>query len=152
MTLVPRLLAELEKKGFRIWIEGGASNDQLSALERALGVPMPPSYAEFLRRFGAIGIGDSSVSGIVDGNALAEEGSSVYGDTLQFRAYQEFPHGFLVIRKHEDGAFCLDSTRPTAEGEYPVVNFEFGSSQHEKPVASSFEDWLIRFQLNGPDD
>jgi hypothetical protein len=68
---------------------------------------------------------------------------------LEFRRHDSFPRGFVVIGKHEDGAYCLDTTRQTTDRENPVVNFEFGSIQHESPIASSFKDWLIQFHLGG---
>ena len=152
MNAVPKLIAALEQEGIEVWVEGGASNDQVMALERALGVSMPPSYVSFLTSYGAIGIGDSFVSGIIDGDALSQAGSSTFGDTLQFRAHSAFPPGLLVIGKHEDGAYCLDTNRQSGDGEYAVVNFEFGSIQHRTPVSPSFADWLIRFQLRGSND
>lgn len=146
---MPQLIAALEQEGVDIWVEGGASKDQVMALERALAVSMPPSYVAFLTTYGAIGIGDSFVSGIIDGDALSQAGSSAYGDTLRFRARGAFPAGYLVIGKHGDGGYCLDTTVQSSDGECPVVNFEFGSTQHRVAVAPSFEDWLVRFQLRG---
>jgi hypothetical protein len=123
----------------------------VAVLEGSLGVSLPPSYAGFLTSYGALGVGDSFVSGIIDDDALDRTGGSVLGDTLWFRGHDNFPRGFVVVGKHEDGAYCLDTTRQTANREYPVVNFEFGSTQHESPVALNFEDWLIQFYLGGED-
>lgn len=149
MIRVPQLIAARELDGYEVWIGGGASRDQVILLERALGVSLPPSYVSFLTEYGCIGVGDSFVSGIIENNALDETGGSAYGDTLEFRTHDEFPDGLIVIGKHEDGAYCLDTTREAADREYPVVNFEFGSVQHERPVASNFLEWLIGFQLGG---
>jgi len=149
VTLVQELIEAREKEGYPIWIAGGASNDEVIRLEKALGLLLPPSYVAFLTAYGAIGVGDSFVSGIVESDALHEGGSSAYGDTLALRARQGFPSNLIVIGKHEDGAYCLDTARHNADREYPVVNFEFGSIQHHQPVAISFQDWLIRFQLYG---
>ena len=149
MDRVPQLIADREREGYEVWIGGGASPDQVIALERALGVSLPPSYVTFLTTYGSLGIGDSFVSGIIDNNALDEAGGSTYGDTLEFRTHDEFPSGLIVIGKHEDGAYCLDPAREATDREYPVVNFEFGSVQHQRPVASNFLEWLVGFQLGG---
>jgi hypothetical protein len=147
MPDISSLIAERQQEGHDVWIPGGASGDQLVALEQALGLSLPPSYAAFLTRYGALGLGDSFVSGIIDNDALDQSGGSVLGDTLRFRTHLAFPRGLVVIGKHEDGAFCLDTTRQASDREYPVVNFEFGSTQHASPVAANFEDWLIHFFL-----
>ena len=151
MTDIASLIAERQKEGCEVWIAGGATSDQLVALESALGVSLPPSYATFLSIYGALGLDDRLVSGILDNDALDQSGCSVLGDTLEFQRHNEFPRGFVVINKHEDGAFCLDTNHQSEERECAVVNFEFGSIQHGTPVALSFHDWLIGFYLHGDD-
>jgi hypothetical protein len=151
MTDIASLIAERRKEGCEVWIAGRATNDQLAALESALGVSLPPSYATFLSIYGALGIDDRFVSGILGNDALDQSGGSVLGDTVDFQRHKEFPRGLVVINKHEDGAFCLDTNRQTQEREYAVMNFEFGSIQHGTPVALSFHDWLVGFFLFGHD-
>jgi hypothetical protein len=149
MTDIARLIAACKRKDLEVWIAGGASEEQVSVLEGALGVSLPPSYFDFLTSYGALGVGDSFVSGIINNDALDRTGGSVLGDTLEFREFDNFPPGFVVVGKHEDGAYCLDANRQTANREYPVVNFEFASIQHGLPVAPSFGVWLIQFYLGG---
>ena len=55
--------------------------------------------------------------------------------------------GLLVVGPHEDGAYCLDLNQHRPDGECPVVNFESQSVQHNKPVANTFEEWLVEFRL-----
>lgn len=147
MADIAELIAATRRNGVEVWIGGGASEDQVAILARALEVSLPPSYVDFLKAYGAISIGDHVVSGILENNALDETGGSVRGDTLEFREHEGFPKGFVVVGRHEDGAYCLDMNSQLPNGECPVVNFEFGSAQHRKPVASNFEDWLRRFRL-----
>jgi hypothetical protein len=149
MNTVVQLIAARRKDGHEIWLAGGASEDQVAALERALGLSLPPTYSNFLKMFGALSLDDHHVSGIVGNNAVKEQGGNVLWDTSRFRKEKEFPAGLIVIGKHEDGAYCLDSSRGSADQEFPVVNFEYGSIQHEKPVARNFLEWLIRFRLYG---
>jgi len=146
---VVQLIAARREEGCEIWLAGGASEEQVAALERAFGLSLPPTYSRFLKMFGAISLDDHHVSGIVENDALKEQGGSVLWDTACFRKEEGFPAGFIVIGKHEDGAYCLDSNRRSADHEFPVINFEFGSIQHAKPVAKNFHDWLIRFRLYG---
>ena len=87
MTDIASLIAERKKEGYEVWIAGGATSDQLAALESALGISLPPSYATFLSIYGALGLGDRFVSGILDNDALDQSGGSVLGDTLDFQTH-----------------------------------------------------------------
>lgn len=147
MSAVAGLIAARRLEGSEVWIAGAASADQVAVLERTLELSLPLSYVRFLTTYGAMGVGDNFISGIVANNALDATGGSVYGDTLEFQRQKDFPARLVVVGKHEDGAYCLDMNRRTRDGECLVVNFEFGSVQHEKPVAGNFEEWLIQFRL-----
>lgn len=147
MKTVDELFASFRRNGADVWIAGGATSADVATLESALRITLPPSYATFLRTYGAASIGDQAVSGIIDSAPLDESGGSAFGDTKRFRESSTFPPSFVVISEHEDGAYCIDTTHFTVEGECAVVNFEFGSVQHKVPVADTFLDWLAWFYL-----
>lgn len=147
MKTIDTRLASIRQGGADVWIAGGATSADVEMLESALRTQLPPSYVLFLRTYGAFFIGDRAVSGIIESSPLSEGGGSTFGDTMRFRESPNFPPSFIVISEHEDGAYCIDTTRVTAEGECVVVNFEFGAEQHKVPVADNFLDWLMRFYL-----
>jgi hypothetical protein len=65
MDRVSQLIAARQQEGYELWVAGGAPDEQVATLERALGVSLPPSYVTFLTVYGAIGVDDNFVSGIV---------------------------------------------------------------------------------------
>ena len=147
MTQIDTLIAQIKSRGHTIWISGPATSDAVRRTEEALGSPLPPSYVSFLRSNGAMSIYDQTVSGITDGDVFDDGCGTILGDTRTLRQDGKLPAGFVVVGPHEDGAYCLDLNRRRSDGECPVVNFERGSVQHAKPVAESFESWLIDFCL-----
>jgi hypothetical protein len=144
MSVSEKLMTEALEQGSDIWVFGAATPDQISSLELALGLPLSPSYVRFLQRYGAVAAGDMVVSGIIGSNVAA---GSALGDTRRLRDEMKLPEAFVVISVHEDGGYCLDTSKATPGDEYPVVNYEFGSNQHGTPVARDFEDWFVRFFL-----
>ena len=107
---------------------------------------LPSSYKDFLQNYGAIGISDFFVSGVINDNAEKASGGNIINDTNTLRE-NGAPDSLIVISMHEDGAYCLDYSKITPSGDIPVVNFEFGSIQHETPVAQNFSKWLKDFFL-----
>lgn len=147
MAKVSEYISALQSKEADLWLAGASTDDQIARIEDRLGIELPASYRTFLKEFGGLEINGMAVSGIIENNAHDESGGSVVGDTLELRTTQALPRSLLAISMHEDGAYCLDSSRPSESGEYPVVNFEHGSLQHQKPLAASFEEWLIKWIL-----
>src|SRR5205085_9625590 len=85
MDEIDKLLQQIRANGDEVWIAGAAPDKAVARLERALGVQLPPSYRDFLTRFGAMTVAGSPISGIPDGEPLGEGTGWLYGDTLQFR-------------------------------------------------------------------
>ena len=141
------LIAQVESRGHSLWISGPATPDAVRRLEETLGSRLPPSYVSFLLSRGALSIYDQTISGIMDGEIVEGVLGTVLGDTKTLQQDGRLPAGFVVVGPHEDGAYCLDLNRRRQDGECPVVNFEPGSVQHAKPVAESFESWLVDFCL-----
>lgn len=144
---VADLIGKVKARGHDLWISGPATRDAITRLEESIGTSLPPSYVSFLLSYGSISIDDNGVSGVVGGSEIDGRGGAVLSDTQVLQSVGGLPVGFLVIAPHEDGGFCIDLNRRRADGECPVVNFETGSIQHKKPVADTFEDWLVRFRL-----
>jgi hypothetical protein len=140
----PAAVALLSALGPRLWRSVPASSQSVGQLENALGIRLPPSYKQFLLRFGAAAVGDSIVSGIVDDNPLCAEGGTLLGDTARLRAEQRLPRRYLVVQPNEDAPHCFDTLGPAHEGEFAVVCYEFHSG-HAQNIASSFNEWMLKF-------
>ena len=146
---ITNLISKIKSQGCEVWESGPATLDAVRKIEEAIGTSLPPSYVSFLLSHGHISIGGCAVSGVTDGDQINDTGGTVLCDTDTLRSEGGLPANFLVVGPHEDGAYCLDLSRRRSDGECPVVNFEIGSVQHEKPVAETFEDWIVEFRLKG---
>ena len=144
---VDELIASLRTRGHNVDSSIPASPDAIHQIELAIQRALPPSYRRFLETHGALFIYDSGVSGVWDGNRVDLTGGTVLNDTTVLQSEGGLPEGLLAVGVHEDGAYCLDFNRQRPDGECPIVNFERGSIQHNRPVAATFEEWLIEFRL-----
>src|SRR4051794_38936572 len=97
-------MAQLEP---HVHVAGAASEAAILELERVFGRPMPPSYRQFLERFGSASILNTVYSGIRNGQILGEMGLAMQ-DTLRDRERWHLPAHYLVIEPNEDGPMCLD--------------------------------------------
>jgi hypothetical protein len=107
MTTIPELLARVEANGHKVWSDGPQPEAAIASLESKLGVRLPPSYRAFLARHGAMAIYDSTISGILGGEAPDEGGGSLYGDTMRFRSEWGLPSHLLVIQANDDAPYCF---------------------------------------------
>ncbi len=148
MSRVAEAVEKVKAGGHDLWIGGPASPAAILELGKELDVELPDTLKAFLSEYGAIGIDDDFISGIVDNEPLAMQAGGIYADTIFMRQdFPDMPAGLWVIKKHEDGAYCMDAGRPSASGELAIVNYEFESHQHEKRIASSFEEFLCEWFL-----
>lgn len=83
------------------YISGSKSDEQIKHMEKILNVTLPPSYKEFIKKYGSGGIGSKDFFGI-DKNV--EESESVT-TTLDKRNY-ELPLKYVIITNDEDGSYC----------------------------------------------
>ena len=127
-----------------VWCAGAATADQIAALEAALQVALPASYRSFLATAGATAIGDTSVSGIIDGDPLSLDGGSLFGDTVLARNEQQLPLHLLVIQADGDAPHCIDTSEASDLGENPVICFEVFNSVSTR-IAGSFDEWFSTF-------
>jgi hypothetical protein len=146
MTVTRNYLQEALASGGDLWSAGGASSDQVAALEAALQIVLPDGYRTFLGSVGSLAIGDNSISGIIDGNPLSLDGGSLFGDTIRARQEQHLPSHLLVIQPDGDAPYCIDLSAQVSGAESPVVCFE-ASSSTETRIADSFEQWFSTFFL-----
>ena len=152
MEEMEELIDQLRENGEQVWIAGPQPEQAIAGLEHALGVTFPPSYRQFLAKFGAFKLLESSVTGIVDGEPLAKVAESLYGETERLRLDSDLPKHFLVIQPDEDSPYCLDTRKSGRNGEMPVVWYELDSGQIDR-MASSFGEWFLDYlQLQVDDD
>lgn len=120
----------------------GATEDDISRAEEALGVPLTGGYRQFLRAFGWGAIGPFELYGL---GAQVPEYLHLVAITQSERREMRPRLPLYLIPIMNDGGgnlFCLDTTL----SEPPIVfwDHEQGEGQEPEPEASSFIEWLDR--------
>jgi hypothetical protein len=144
---IKNLIAKAKSQGHPVSVGTPGSTIAITKLEEFAEGQMPPSFLAFLQTYGSLEVYDHWVAGVLPQDTAELCAGTVVADTELLRSESELPRGFLVVGVHEDGAYCIDLNRRRSDGECPVVNFERGTVQHEKPVAETFDDWLVNFFL-----
>ena len=113
--------------------------------EEALGLKFPPTYRLFLHKYGCGGLGGLEIYGIIDENFKESSVPDGIWLTLDERKDDYLPHHFIIISDTGDGYwYCLDSSQPNAEGEYPVVVWGLDMAEEDKEkVAEDFGEFLL---------
>jgi hypothetical protein len=132
-------------------INGPVADSAIAAAEEALGVEFPPSYREFLKTFGGIalpthlGIVHDFV-GVADGGSisLGDNGDGVVGRTLRAREERRLAMHLVVVGMGAEFQewFCLDVSKPRANGEYPIVMFDARDNAVDQQFYDDFGQML----------
>jgi hypothetical protein len=130
-------------------ITGPAPDSAIAAAEEALGVTFPPSYREFLKTFGGIalpthlGIVHDFV-GVTSIDANVEKPDDVVGRTLRAREERRLAGHLVVVGMGADFQewFCLDASKPRANGEYPILLFDARDNALDQQFYDDFGQML----------
>ena len=123
-------------------VVGPASESAIVAAEEALGCTFPPSYRQFLRTFGGIAIPPHL--GIVHDFVGLKSGEDVVARTLKAREERKLADHLVVVgmgAQYQEW-FCLDVSRPTPAGEYPVVLFDAKDNAVDQQFYDDFGQML----------
>jgi antitoxin YobK len=126
-------------------IVGPAPESAIAAAEEALGCTFPPSYRTFLRTFGGIAIPPHL--GIVHDFVGVHPGDDkdVVQLSLKAREERKLADHLVVVgmgAQYQEW-FCLDVSRPTAAGEYPVVLFDAKDNALDQQFYDDFGQMLL---------
>ncbi|HET9620826.1 MAG TPA: SMI1/KNR4 family protein [Kofleriaceae bacterium] len=151
IELVERVRRSLAEHESPCLIAGPAPESAISAAEEALGCTFPPSYRSFLRTFGGIaipphlGIVHDFVGVDAEGHAPpASDPTDVVQRTLRARAERKLADHLVVVglgAQHQEW-FCLDVSKPTRDGEYPVVMFDAKDNALDQQFYEDFGQML----------
>jgi hypothetical protein len=160
IELVERVRRRLKEHENPCEISGPAPEAAISAAETALGCTFPPSYRTFLRTFGGIAIPPHL--GIVHdfvgvnhepapaGEAVApaasepSDATDVVHRTLRARVERKLADHLVVVgigAQYQEW-FCLDVSKPTSTGEYPVVMFDAKDNALDQQFYEDFGQML----------
>lgn len=156
IELVERVRRRLKEHENPCKIAGPAPESAISAAEAALGCTFPPSYRTFLRTFGGIeipphlGIVHDFV-GVANGPQESSgppvapaDATDVVRRTLAARAERKLGGHLVVVgigAQHQEW-FCLDVSKPSSAGEYPVVMFDARDNALDQQFYEDFGQML----------
>jgi hypothetical protein len=133
-------------------IVGPVPEAAIAAAEEALGCTFPPSYREFLSTFGGIAIPPHlgvvhefvGVHAALDAATRDAHLDDVVERTLRARVERRLGEHLVVVgmgAQYQEW-FCLDTNRPTASGEYPVVLFDARDNAVDQQFYDDFGQML----------
>jgi SMI1-KNR4 cell-wall len=156
IELVERVRRRLKDHESTCEIAGPVPESDISAAEAALGCRFPPSYRSFLRTFGGIAIPPHlgivhEFVGVANGHVTASDlhgsvvaASDVVRRTLQARAERRLGDHLVVVgigAEHREW-FCLDVSRPSSAGEYPVLMYDARDNALDQQFYEDFGQML----------
>jgi hypothetical protein len=135
---IRRSLATFDEVQF----SGGGTDVEIHRASVAIGLPFPPECREYLRTLGAGHVSSEEFIGLggprhLDVTWITEE--------LRNRHPGGFPQTMIPIRADGFGNYdCIDTTEPTHDGEFQVVEWLHGRHGAEtgRVVAGSFCEWF----------
>jgi hypothetical protein len=138
-------------------IAGPVPEAAISAAEEALGVTFPPSYRAFLLTFGGIaipphlgivhdfvGVSNGSAGDLTQPIDSTDATNDVVRRTLSARIENKLAEHLVVVgmgAQYQEW-FCLDVSRPTAAGEYPVLMFDARDNALDQQFYEDFGQML----------
>jgi hypothetical protein len=149
IELVERVRRRLTENENTCKIAGPVPESAITAAEEALGVTFPPSYRTFLRTFGGIAIPPHlgvvhDFVGVSQKPANGEGNDDVVHRTLAARVERKLAEHLVVVGMGAQFQewFCLDVSRPTAAGEYPVFMFDARDNALDQQFYDDFGSML----------
>ena len=146
IELVERVRQRLQRQENPVRIAGPVPEAAISAAEEALGCTFPPSYRTFLRTFGGIALPThlGIVHDFVGVTPTAEAAGDVVARTLQARVERQLGEHLVVVgmgAQYQEW-FCLDVSKPHANGEYPVLLFDARDNALDQQFYDDFGQML----------
>jgi hypothetical protein len=146
IELVERVRQRLQRQENPVRIAGPVPEAAISAAEEALGCTFPPSYRTFLRTFGGIALPThlGIVHDFVGVTPTVEAAGDVVARTLQARVERQLGEHLVVVgmgAQYQEW-FCLDVSKPHANGEYPVLLFDARDNALDQQFYDDFGQML----------
>src|SRR3954471_1872712 len=157
IELVERVRRRLKEHENPCEIAGPAPEAAISAAETALGCTFPPSYRTFLRTFGGIaipphlgivhdfvGVNHAPEAVVAAATPRDSDATDVVHRTLRARVERKLADHLVVVgigAQYQEW-FCLDVSKPTSSGEYPVVMFDAKDNALDQQFYEDFGQML----------
>jgi hypothetical protein len=128
----------------------------VTSAERALGVTFPPTYREFVLRYGCGGFHGCEFYGIINDDFVNSGVPDAIWLTLDERRVSKAPMTYVIVGSTGNGAwYAIDLARKTAEGDSPIVEWWPGLPDAEgngRVIAEDFGAFLLENAKWAADD
>lgn len=131
-------------KDLGAFVAGGQSEEMVSAAESKLGVSFPPSFREYLLRWGNINYEGYEYYGLTrNGDFDNASVPNFVWFTLKKRQDVGLPQSLIVFRNVNDEEYiCIDTARNLERDERQVVIWDNLVRTISQTLAVSFADYL----------
>lgn len=145
IELVERIRQQLSAHDHPMRIAGPVAESAIAAAEQALDCSFPPSYREFLATWGGIAL--PAHLGIVHdfvGIAPTDADGDVVARTLRAREERKLGEHLVIVgmgAQYQEW-FCIDTSKPHANGEYPILLFDARDNALDQQFYDDFGQML----------
>jgi ABC-type phosphate transport system auxiliary subunit len=134
----------IDQNAARADFEGPKSEELVKSAEVALGLTLPPTYRQFVRRLGCGDIAGEEFYGIIKDDY---ENSSVPNGiwvTLNERKTANLPESIIIVADNGVGGwYAIDTSKKNMDGDSPVVDW-WPNNQPSQMVAEDFGAFLLQ--------
>jgi hypothetical protein len=154
--LIERARRQLVDQGLPCTIAGAAPEAAIASAEEAIGCAFPPSYRRFLAGHGALvlpprastiaefcGITDPLAGRLAHSSSDAD-GKGVVERTLHARVENRLGESLIIVALGAELGewFCIDTSRPRADGECPILLFDARDNSLDQQFYEDFGQML----------
>lgn len=121
--------------------DGPKPDELISQAENALGLPLPPTYKSFLKKYGCGSVAGKEFYGVIHNDFEASGIPDAIWLTLNERRMYQLPVKLILIYATGDGFYyALDSRQVNSDGEYSVVVWDPGAPK-EAGIEKIYNDY-----------
>jgi antitoxin YobK len=122
---------------------GPKSEELIRSAEAALGLTLPPTYREFVKRLGCGDIAGQEFYGIIDDNFEDSGVPNGIWLTLDARKNFNLPEALILVGANGFGGdYVIDTSTKNADGDSPVV--EWWPNNLSQVMAADFGAFLLQ--------
>lgn len=124
--------------------EGPKSEELVRSAEAALGLTLPPTYREFVRRLGCGDISGEEFYGIIKDDFEKSSVPNGIWLTLNERKVANLPESIIIVADNGVGGwYAIDTSKKNTDGDSPVVDW-WPNNQPSQVVAEDFGVFLLQ--------
>lgn len=143
MTDLSKAFSLIEQHQDLADFDGPKPDELISKAENALGLPFPPTYKSFLKKYGCGSIAGKEFYGVIHSDFEASGIPDAIWLTLNQRRLYQLPVGIVLIYSTGDGLYyALNSCQVNSDGEYSIVEWNPGASKKNE-IEKIYDDYGV---------